>query len=185
MLDGDTVPHMDGEIVSVGDIESDVDPVREFDTVNDTDADDVFVVVEDTVIEPDVEDVFVVDGPVLSHARSQIALETDLLALLPKPDGAARAIYTGSIHPSSITDFALATPLYFGELILAHPFVHPGVMKKEMSPTCNPKSYRKEFLKTILFFLNVMPLVDLGLINLIAISGHAVEGGWKKTELKS
>jgi hypothetical protein len=94
-------------------------------------------------------------------------LETDLLALLPKPDGEARAIYTGSIHPSSITDFALAAPLYFGELIVAHPFVHPGIMKKEMSPTGNPKSYRQEFLKTILFFLNVMPLVDLGLINLV------------------
>jgi Protein of unknown function (DUF4238) len=94
-------------------------------------------------------------------------LETDLLALLPKPDGEARAIYTGSIHPASITDFALAAPLYFGELIVAHPFVHPGIMKKEMSPTGNSKSYRQEFLKTILFFLNVMPLVDLGLINLI------------------
>ena len=94
-------------------------------------------------------------------------LETDLLALLPKPDGDARAIYTGSIHPSSITDFVLAAPLYFGELIVAHPFVHSGTMKKEMGPTRNPKSYRQEFLKTILFFLNVMPLVDLGLINLI------------------
>lgn len=94
-------------------------------------------------------------------------LETDLLALLPKPDGEPRAIYTGSIHPSLITDFVLAAPLYFGELILAHPFIHPGIIKKEMSPTGNPKSYRQEFLKTILFFLNVMPLVDLGLINLI------------------
>jgi hypothetical protein len=28
-------------------------------------------------------------------------LETDLLALLPKPDGVARALYSGSIHPSS------------------------------------------------------------------------------------
>ena len=94
-------------------------------------------------------------------------LETDLLALLPKPDGEARAVYTGSIHPLSITDFALAAPLYFGELIVAHPFVHPGIIKKEMSPTGDPKSYRQEFLKTILFFLNIMPLVDLGLINLI------------------
>lgn len=94
-------------------------------------------------------------------------LETDLLTLLPKPDGEARAIYTGSIHPSSIADFALSASLYFGELIVAHPFVHPGTIKKEKSPTGNPKSYRQEFLKTILFFLNVMPLVDLGLINLI------------------
>jgi len=94
-------------------------------------------------------------------------LETDLLALLPKPDGEARAVYTGSIHPSSITDFALAAPLYFGELIVAHPFVHPGIMKKEVRPTEDPKSYRQEFLKTVMFFLNVMPLVELGLINLI------------------
>ncbi|MEP3428273.1 MAG: hypothetical protein ABJN98_06310 [Roseibium sp.] len=94
-------------------------------------------------------------------------LETDLLALLPKPDGEARAIYTGPIHPSLIADFALAAPLYFGELILAHPFIHAGTMKKEMSPTGNPESYRQEFLKAIFFFLKVMPLVDLGLINLI------------------
>jgi hypothetical protein len=94
-------------------------------------------------------------------------LETDLLALLPKPDGEARAVYTGSIHPSSVNEFAMAAPLYFGELIMAHPFVHSGVIKKEMRPTENPKSYRQEFLKTILFFLNVMPLVDLGLVNLI------------------
>jgi Protein of unknown function (DUF4238) len=94
-------------------------------------------------------------------------LETDLLALLPKPDGVARAVYTGSIHPSSITDFAMAAPLYFGELIVAHPFTHSGIMRKEYRPTENPKSYRQEFLKTIMFFVNIMPLVDLGLVNLI------------------
>lgn len=94
-------------------------------------------------------------------------LETDLLALLPKPDGVPRAVYTGSIHPSSITDFAMAAPLYFGELIVAHPFIHSGIMRKEYRPTENPKSYRQEFLKTVMFFVNVMPLVDLGLINLI------------------
>jgi hypothetical protein len=106
-------------------------------------------------------------GKIYNLCEGLWPLETDLLALLPKPDGEARAIYTGSIHPSSITDFALAAPLYFGELIVAHPFVHPGIIRKEMSPTGNPKSYRQEFLKAILFFLNVMPLVDLGLINLI------------------
>ncbi len=94
-------------------------------------------------------------------------LETDLLALLPKPDGVARAVYTGSIHPLSITDFALAAPLYFGELIVAHPFIHSGVMAKEYRPTENPKHYRQEFLKTIMFFINLMPLVHFGLVNLI------------------
>lgn len=90
-----------------------------------------------------------------------------MLALLPKPDGVARAVYTGSIHPSSITDFALAAPLYFGELIVAHPFIHSGVMAKQYRPTENPRHYRQEFLKTIMFFSNVMPLVQFGLVNLI------------------
>jgi hypothetical protein len=94
-------------------------------------------------------------------------LETDLLALLPKPDGVPRAVYTGSIHPSSITDFALAAPLYFGELIVPHPFIHSGIISKKYRPTEHPRSYRQEFLKATIFFLNLVPLVELGLINLI------------------
>jgi hypothetical protein len=94
-------------------------------------------------------------------------LETDLLALLPKPDGTARAVYTGSIHPATITDFALGASLYFGELIVEHPFLHSGTVKNNFSPVKNPRAYRQEFLKTVLFFLTVMPLVELGLVNLI------------------
>lgn len=94
-------------------------------------------------------------------------LETDLLALLPKPDGMARAVYTGSIHPNAIQDFALGASLYFGDLIIQHPFQHPGIMKEEYSPVHNPKAYRQEFLKSVVFFFTVMPLVDLGIVNLI------------------
>jgi hypothetical protein len=93
--------------------------------------------------------------------------ETDLLQLLPKPDGIARAVYTGSIHPTTITEFALGASLYFGELIVEHPFIHAGTVKEEYSPVENPRAYRQEFLKTVLFFLTVMPLVEAGLVNLI------------------
>ncbi len=93
-------------------------------------------------------------------------LETDLLQLLPKPDGTARSVYTGPLHPTTITDFALGASLYFGELLVEHPFVHAGTFKREFSPVENPRSYRHEFLKTVLFFLTVMPLVEAGLVNL-------------------
>jgi hypothetical protein len=93
--------------------------------------------------------------------------ETDLLQLLPKPDGIARAVYTGSIHPTAITEFALGASLYFGELIIQHPFLHAGTVKKEFSPVDNPRAYRQEFLKTVMLFLTVMPLVEAGLVNLI------------------
>ncbi|MDO9218482.1 MAG: DUF4238 domain-containing protein, partial [Lacisediminimonas sp.] len=38
-------------------------------------------------------------------------LETDLLQLLPKPDGRPRAVYTGSIHPALINEFAVSAGL--------------------------------------------------------------------------
>jgi hypothetical protein len=67
----------------------------------------------------------------------------------------------------TITEFALGASLYFGQLIVETPFVHAGTFKKEFSPVENPRAYRQEFLKTVLFFFNVMPLVELGLVNLI------------------
>jgi len=93
--------------------------------------------------------------------------ETDLLQLLPKPDGRARAVYTGSLHPDAICDFALGASLYFGELIIQSPFVHAGSMAEAYSPVANPRLYRQEFLKSLLFFFTVMPLVEIGLVNLI------------------
>lgn len=94
-------------------------------------------------------------------------LETDLLSLLPKPDGRPRAVYTGSLHPESIVEFALGASLYFGELIIEIPFVHAGTTATKFRPTEHPQTYHLEFLKTVAFFLEVMPLVDAGLINLI------------------
>jgi hypothetical protein len=94
-------------------------------------------------------------------------LETDLLALLPKPDGRPRAVYTGSLHPQSIVEFALGAAAYFGELIVQSPFIHAGTIAKKYKPTEHPQDYHLEFLKSVAFFLNVMPLVDAGLINLI------------------
>ena len=93
--------------------------------------------------------------------------ETDLLQLLPKPDGRPRAVYTGSIHPATIPEFAIGASLYFGELLIEHPFVHGRSMRPEYSPIDNPRAYRQEFLKSVLLFLTLMPLVRGGLVDLI------------------
>jgi hypothetical protein len=94
-------------------------------------------------------------------------LETDLLKILPKPDGRSRAVFTGSIHPETLVEFAFAAPLYFGELIIEHPFTHNGAVAGKYKPVDNPQGYHLEFLKAVVLFLNIMPLVDLGLVNLI------------------
>lgn len=98
-------------------------------------------------------------------------LETDLLQLLPKPDGRPRAVYSGMIHPELINEFAVSAGLYFGELLIIHPFVHAGAMNKDYSPVDNPRIYRQEILKALLLLFTLAPLIDLGLVNLVPNPG--------------
>ncbi len=99
-------------------------------------------------------------------------LETNLLALLPKPDGQARALYTGILHPSIISNNALGLSLYFDDLLIEHPFIHPRTIKKEFSPLDHPKTFRQEFLKSVVLFMAIMPLVERGLVTLFPDPCH-------------
>jgi hypothetical protein len=94
-------------------------------------------------------------------------LETDLLSLLPKPDGKMRSVYTGSLHPKLIMEFALGAPLYFGEVIVQNPFIISRTLQEDKRPTEHPRQYRGEALKTLMTFFQLMPLVEAGLITLI------------------
>jgi len=94
-------------------------------------------------------------------------VETDLMALLPKPDGRMRAVYTGLIRPDTIGDIALGASLLFGELIIETPFIHPGAYRPELNPVKNPRGFRHEILKSILFLDQLMPLIEAGLVTLI------------------
>lgn len=94
-------------------------------------------------------------------------LETDLLSLMPKPDGKMRSVYTGSLHPKLIMEFALGAPLYFGEVIIQNPFIISRTIRKDKRPTEQPRQYRGEALKTLMTFLQLMPLVEAGLVTLI------------------
>ncbi|MDP9808103.1 hypothetical protein J2W42_000941 [Rhizobium tibeticum] len=94
-------------------------------------------------------------------------LETDMLRLLPKPDGTPRAVYTGLIHPHSIGRMALGACCYFGELFIEHPFMHPRIMKKEVSPIEKPGLHRHEFIKSVMFIMKVQPFIEAGLIELV------------------
>jgi hypothetical protein len=92
--------------------------------------------------------------------------ETNLIAMLPKPDGEARGIYTGILHPSVVSNCALGLALYFDELLIEHPFIHPRTVAKQFSPLETPKTYRQEFLKSVVLFMAIMPLVEQGFITL-------------------
>lgn len=93
--------------------------------------------------------------------------ETDLLALLPKPDGRPRAVYSGSLHPEVMAEFALGASPFFGELLIQHPFTNASVRRPEYSPVRSPQKFRLEVLKALAVFLNIAPLIDCGLVNLV------------------
>jgi len=92
--------------------------------------------------------------------------ETNLLALLPKPDGEARAIYTGILHPSVVSNCALGLSLYFDQLLIQDPFIYPRAVNKKFSPLENPSGFRQEFLRSVVLFMAIMPLVERGLVTL-------------------
>ncbi|MGB3027650.1 DUF4238 domain-containing protein [Paradevosia shaoguanensis] len=93
-------------------------------------------------------------------------LDTDLLALLPKPDGRFRSVFTGSLHPQHLPEFAVGSALYFGEVLVQHPFIHPETLAQKYRPTEHPTLYRGEFLKAMMAFMTLMPLVEAGVVNL-------------------
>ncbi|MEH0291758.1 DUF4238 domain-containing protein [Agrobacterium sp. CCNWLW71] len=94
-------------------------------------------------------------------------LETDILSLLPKPDGTARAVYTGVIEPKLIAEFAIGSCLYFPELFIEHPFLHPGTVKKEFSPVEHPARFHQDFLKSVFLLITLAPLIEAGIVNLV------------------
>lgn len=90
--------------------------------------------------------------------------DTDLLDLLPKPDGRLRAVYTGMLHPATIGEFAMGASVYFGQLLIQHPFVLASTLNEQFDPGKNPASYRQEFVKSLGMFTQLMPLVERGIV---------------------
>ncbi len=94
-------------------------------------------------------------------------LETDIISLLPKPDGTARALYTGVIEPRLIAEFVIGSCLYADEVIMENPFLHPGSVKSDFNPVKHPAKFHQEFLKSAFLLVCLMPLIEEGVINLI------------------
>lgn len=92
--------------------------------------------------------------------------DTDIFELLPKPDGATRAVYSGLLDPRT-TPFVVSNAcLYFGEVLVQNPFINPGQVNKEFSPTQHPHSYLTQTLKNLLLLFQLSPLIESGHVNL-------------------
>lgn len=94
-------------------------------------------------------------------------LETDIISLLPKPDKSLRVLYTGIIDPRVIADIAISSTIYFDEIIIQNPFIHPDHVKVEFSPIHNPHQYKEQTLKNVHLLLSLLPSINEGYINFI------------------
>ncbi|MBB3996147.1 hypothetical protein GGR95_003815 [Sulfitobacter undariae] len=94
-------------------------------------------------------------------------LETNLQSLLPKPDGRARAVFTGIVDPRLADEFLLGSTLFFGEIIVQNPMVHPRVVQPDFSPIENPEQYRQELIKSVVLLVKLIPFIESGAINFI------------------
>jgi uncharacterized protein YchJ len=93
--------------------------------------------------------------------------ETDIYALLPKPDRKFRGLYTGSLDVRVIGAHALPMASVFDEFLIETPVTNPNNVRPEFSPTESPGAYKYQALKDFLFMLEIEPFIALGLINLI------------------
>ncbi|MGD0280581.1 MAG: SEC-C metal-binding domain-containing protein, partial [Smithella sp.] len=93
--------------------------------------------------------------------------DTDLFALLPRPDSnVLRAVFTGVIDPRVTYMNIACFSFYADEILIQNPFTNPNNMRKEFSPIENPRQYRNETIKNLLFLFLIIPWIESGLINL-------------------
>jgi hypothetical protein len=93
--------------------------------------------------------------------------DTDIISLLPKPDGCFRALYTGLIDPRTITCVATSMTLNIDELLIVQPFINPNFVNSDFSPVENPSKFKAEVLKNIMLLLELEPFIAKGMINFI------------------
>ncbi|BEN35647.1 hypothetical protein SMKC041_22790 [Serratia marcescens] len=93
--------------------------------------------------------------------------DTDIYSLLPKADGVFRGLYSGLVDIRNIHLNALPVASFFDDFLIQNPIVNPNIVRPEFSPIKNPEIFKYQSLKDFLFFLDLEPFIDLGLINLI------------------
>ena len=93
---------------------------------------------------------------------------TNVVDLLPRPDQEVlRALYTGLVDPRTILTSVISYSNYFDEILVINPFINSTYIKPEFNPVNSPSQYKQETLKNVLLFMQLMPFIELGIVNLI------------------
>lgn len=94
--------------------------------------------------------------------------DTNILGLLPRPNPKVlRAIYVGTFELDAILKNVVAFAPHFDEIVVINPFINPDCVKPEYSPAHHPGLFKQETIKNVRLFLEMLPFVEAGVINLV------------------
>jgi len=94
--------------------------------------------------------------------------DTEITKLLPKPDDQKlRAFYHGMLDPRITPLTIVGYSLYVDQVVICSPFFNPRTMNPKYSPYENPNQYRDDTIKNIRMILDLMPLIDSGIVEMI------------------
>lgn len=93
--------------------------------------------------------------------------DTDLLQLLPKPDGTLRAVFTGHIDPRTLPSVAVGVCSYVEDLIVVNPLMNPSQVIPDYNPIKHPQEHRIVTIKALSTLLLLEPLIESGQVTLI------------------
>lgn len=93
--------------------------------------------------------------------------DTEIMSLLPRPSDQLSAFYSGTIDPRVVPLTVVGYSLYVDKIIMISPFPNPRVMNKEYSPYYSPSQYRNDTIKNILLMMQIMPLIEADIVEMI------------------
>ena len=98
--------------------------------------------------------------------------DTDLASILPAPQNRrTRVVYLGVAHPMVIAGTVIGWLPYIDEIVVPHPFMNPGRLKPEYSPTESPSDHKAQTLKNTVLLFQLEPYIDAGVIHLVPDPG--------------
>ncbi|MEB1149477.1 hypothetical protein VDP41_20960 [Xanthomonas campestris pv. campestris] len=88
---------------------------------------------------------------------------TNLAAMLPRPgDGGLRAIYMGPSDPRTAGESIMSLVPLFDQVLVMDPVLASRNLRPEYSPVDSPAQHKQQFLKNIMFWLMLEPLIRAG-----------------------
>jgi len=93
--------------------------------------------------------------------------DTEIMSILPTPDNKISAFYSGTTDPRIIPITIMGYSLYVDRILMLSPFLNPRVMKEEHSPVNSPSQYIYETIKNVLLMMQIMPLIEADVVEMI------------------